>query len=253
MRVLQELNTIYQLLFRSIKGESHAERIEDFYRGQAERYDAFREQLLYGRRELLRALPFVEGGVWVDVGGGTGWSVEQVQDKIERLSQVYIVDVSASLLAVAQDKIDTYGWTNVTLVNADVADFTPPEGQVDQVTFSYSLTMIPNWFSALERAHQWLREGGRLGVVDFYLSRKYPHHSEGARHGLLERLLWISWFYKDGVRISTEHLPYLLTHFESEILIESRSSIPYVPLLKTPYYQFIGRKVGQRELEDTLS
>ena len=68
MRVLQELNTIYQLLFRSIKGESHAERIEDFYRGQAERYDAFREQLLYGRRELLRALPFVEDGDEAHVG-----------------------------------------------------------------------------------------------------------------------------------------------------------------------------------------
>ena len=54
---------------------------------------------------------------------------------------------------------------------------------MDVVTFSYSLTMIPNWFQALERAYAALKPGGMIGVVDFYISRKWPapgmrRHSE---------------------------------------------------------------------------
>ena len=37
-------------------------------------------------------------------------------------------------------------------VEADAATFRPAEGQADVVTFSYSLTMIPDWFTALETA-----------------------------------------------------------------------------------------------------
>ena len=50
----------------------------------------------------------------------------------------------------------------------------PPEAPVDVVTFSYSLTMIPDWFAAIENALRMLRPGGQIGVVDFYVSRKYP-------------------------------------------------------------------------------
>ena len=45
----------------------------------------------------------------------------------------------------------------------------PDDGPVDAVTFSYSLTMIPDWFQAIERAYESLKPGGMIGVVDFYI------------------------------------------------------------------------------------
>ena len=51
---------------------------------------------------------------------------------------------------------------------ADATRFRPPEGAADVVTFSYSLTMIPDWFAALENAAAMLKPGGTIGVVDFY-------------------------------------------------------------------------------------
>ena len=46
--------------------------LRDFYAGQAETYDSFRERLLQGRRELYSSVPFPEGGVWIDMAAGTG-------------------------------------------------------------------------------------------------------------------------------------------------------------------------------------
>ena len=130
------------------------------------------------------AIPKPEGGVWVDMGGGTGANIENFGDEICKLSKIYVVDLSGSLLKIATDRFQQRGWTNVEAVEADATKFRPPEGQADVVTFSYSLTMIPDWFAAIENAFAMLKPGGLIGVVDFYVGRKYP--AEGLKkHGWL--------------------------------------------------------------------
>ncbi len=101
--------------------------------------------------------------------------------------------------------------------------------------------MIPDWFAAIENAKRILRPGGLIGVVDFYVSRKFPH--EGLRrHRWFTRTLWPTSFAIDNVFPSSDHLPFLNHHFERVFLSENRSKLPYVPLLRTPYYIFVGRK-----------
>jgi hypothetical protein len=46
----------------------------------------------------------------------------------------------------------------------------------------------------------------------------------------------------DNVFPSGDHLPFLQRHFETVRLEERVTQLPYVPLLRTPYYLFIGRK-----------
>jgi len=204
-------------------------------------YDDFRRRLLRGREELYHEIEKPEGGVWVDMGGGTGANIENLSSEIERLKQVYVVDLSESLLKIAADRFDQHGWSNAQTVCADATQWQPPEGQADVVTFSYSLTMIPDWFGAIENAMRMLKPGGVIGVVDFYVGRKYP--PEGMKqHGWLARNLWGPWFAVDNVFPSPDHVPFLLKHFEQVDLVEERLRMPYVPLLKTPYYRFIGRK-----------
>lgn len=241
MRLLDDAKIIYHMLFKPVRGDDHAERMESFYTGQAAAYDDFRKRLLHGREELWRRLPLPDGGVWVDFGGGTGANLENFGQEIARLHKVFVVDLSPSLLKVAQERAARNHWRNVEPVVADATTFSPPGALADVVTFSYSLTMIPNWFAAVENAKRILKPGGHIGVVDFYVSRKFP--DDGLRrHRWLTRSLWPSWFATDNVFPSADHLPFLRHHFEQVYLSEQRSKIPYVPFLRTPYFIFIGRQ-----------
>lgn len=245
MSLWSDLKILYHMVFRPGRGRDHAERMESFYGPQAEAYDSFRRRLLQGREDLWKALGIPENGVWVDLGAGTGSNAEFFGSDIRRLRRVILVDLSKSLLDVAQRRIRDHGWTNVETCHADATTFAPDE-PADVVTFSYSLTMIPDWFAAVDNAWKILKPAGKIGVVDFYISRKHP--SEGMkRHGTCARLFWTFWFNYDNVFPSPDHIPYLRYRFQEKLLEERRAKVPYLPLVRAPYYLFIGEKKGPLE------
>lgn len=240
MSLLRDAKILYHLVLSPVRGDSHQERLESFYGGQAEAYDDFRKRLLHGREDLCALLPLPDGGVWIDMGGGTGSNVEAAGDRIAALSRVYVVDLAPSLLGMARKRAADRGWSNVSVVEADATTFVPEEGTVDMVTFSYSLTMIPDWFRAIDHAQRLLKPGGHIGIVDFYVSRKYP--AEGRKqHGFGTRVFWPSWFMNDNVYLSSEHLPYLESRFETTHIDERMAPVPYMPM-RVPYYLYLGRK-----------
>ncbi|HEY6564524.1 MAG TPA: class I SAM-dependent methyltransferase [Pirellulaceae bacterium] len=239
-----DLKVLYHLAVKPVRGGSHAERMESFYAGQADAYDDFRKRLLQGRRELWGSIPVPPDGTWVDFGGGTGANLEYFGDSIQALRRVYVVDLASSLLEVASARARRAGWSQVSPVAADATTWTPPDGLVDVVTFSYSLTMIPDWFAAVDNARRILKPGGYLGVVDFYVSRK--HAGEASRqHGVFTRWGWPAWFSLDNVFPSADHIPYLKRHFVVEHFEEGRARVPYLPLARVPYYRFVGRKAPE--------
>jgi len=237
----QDLKILYHLTLRPVRGSNHAARMENFYSGQAQAYDDFRRRLLQGRRELWQAIEMPPQGVWVDMGGGTGSNVEFFGEARQRLGKIYVVDLSPSLLQVARQRAAAAGWSNVEAVEADATTFRPAEGQADVVTFSYSLTMIPDWFAALENALAILKPGGQIGVVDFYVSRKHPP-SDWKRHGWSTRTFWPAWFASDNVFPSADHVPFLHRHFQTDLFEEHKAKVPYLPFVRTPYYRFVGRR-----------
>lgn len=239
MSLLSDLRILYHLALRPVRGKNHAERMENFYSGQANAYDDFRKRLLHGREELYQRISCPDQGVWVDLGGGTGSNLEFIRDRIPTLGQAYVVDLASSLLEVARRRFADRGWKHVQAIEADATTWSPPDGLVDVVTFSYSLTMIPDWFAAIENALRMLKPGGMIGVVDFYVARKHTY--DGARHSWFTRSFWPVWFASDNVFPSADHLPFLRTHFDQVWCNEARSKVPYVPFIRTPYYQFIGR------------
>lgn len=241
MSFVSDLKQLYHIALAPTRGRTHAERLDSFYGGQADGYDDFRRRLLKGREELFRTLTIPEDGVWLDMGGGTGWNIEQVGERVRQARKVYLVDLATSLLGVARNRFAKHGWTNIEAVEADATTYVPPEQNVDLVTFSYSLTMIPDWFAAIDQAERLLKPGGTIGVVDFYVSRKYVE-SPRQRHSWLTRSFWPIWFGRDNVNPSPDHLPYLCRKFEAIHVGENRARIPYLPGSRAPYYQFIGRK-----------
>jgi S-adenosylmethionine-diacylgycerolhomoserine-N-methlytransferase len=147
------------------------------------------------------------------------------------------------LLNIARQRIERRGWTNVETVQADVTTFVPPEVQVDLVTFSYSLTMIPDWFVAMDHALRLLRPGGHIGVVDFYVSRKYPREGH-RRHRWFTRSSWPVWMALDNVFPDADHVPYLHYRFQPRHFSEHLARMRYLPFTRVPYYLFIGQKPG---------
>ena len=243
MGLLADLRILYHLTLKPVRGADHASRMESFYAGQANAYDDFRRRLLQGRQELWDAIDVQPDSVWVDMGGGTGSNLDFFGETINQLKKIYIVDLSSSLLAVAEQRSRERNWTQVETIEADATLFTPATGLADVVTLSYSLTMIPDWFAAVENALSILKPGGVIGVVDFYVSRKYP--ADGlSRHNWFTRSFWPLWFSTDNVYPSPDHVPFLHRHFDPLSFEECRAKVPYLPLIRAPYYRFVGRKKG---------
>jgi S-adenosylmethionine-diacylgycerolhomoserine-N-methlytransferase len=237
--ITKDLKIIYHLI-KPAQGSNQKERLENFYSGQAADYDDFRKRLLKGREQLFRSVSQAQAGIWLDLGGGTGANLESVPNLAD-FTKVYIVDLSPSLLEIARQRIAKHQWHNVEIIEDYATSFVPPEGLVDIITFSYSLTMIENWFVAIDRAKELLKPGGIIGVVDFYVSRKNPP-PEFDHHGWLVRTFWQTWFAIDNVFLSPEHLAYLNYNFDQIELLEDMAFLPFPPLVKAPYYLFIGRK-----------
>jgi len=244
MTLRSDLRVLYNMVVHRGRGADHAERLRTFYGPQARDYDDYRRRLLSGREEMYQSIPVPRGGVWVDLGGGTGQNLENLGAAIHEIGRIYIVDLAEPLLDIARERIDRLGWTNVTPVLADATQFQPEEFHADVVTFSYSLTMIPDWFAAIDNASQMLREGGYLGAVDFYVSRKHP--TDNLRtHSWPTRVFWPTWLATDNVFPSPDHLPLLRRRFETVKLVEGRGKMPYMPLVRVPYYIFVGRQRGE--------
>lgn len=63
--------------------------------------------------------------VWIDLGGGTGWNIERMNEffPISDFDQVYLVDLTPSLCKVAKERFAKRGWNNVHVVCADASTF----------------------------------------------------------------------------------------------------------------------------------
>ncbi len=239
--MLADLKVLCSLARGAGRGATHADRLENFYASQAGHYDRFRQRLLCGREALYArvgelAVGATENPLWIDLGGGTGWNVERIDPAVRRRCRaIKVVDLTPSLLRVARDRIARNRWENVEAVHADATTYRPDEGLADVVTFSYSLTMIPDYARAIEHALSLLRDGGIVGVVDFHVS---------PRHSAFTRAFWPRWFRRDGVHLGPERLQILQRSLETVQLTDLTSKVPYLPLVRVPYFQFVGFKAA---------
>lgn len=240
MPLAADLRALWQLAFAPIHGHNHRDRLESFYSRQADDYDRTRKTMLWGREELYRSIAVPERGAWLDLCAGTGANLEALGESIHRLERACLLDLSPSLLAVARRRAHDRGWKNVEFIEADAAEFTS-DAAFDVVTISYALSMMPDWFVAIDNARRMLRPGGLIGIVDFYVARKFPANGR-ARHSWWTRHFWPAWFGADNVYPSPDHLPYLQRRFDAIAIVERVGSLRFMPGARVPYYIFLGRR-----------
>ena len=237
MSLAAELRTLWHLARGSRAADSHAARLEAFYRPQAAHYGRFRERLLAGRAELIDALDIRAGQQVLELGAGTGRNAEFFAATIPSLARLTLVDLCPALLEQARARAAR--WPNCEVIEADATHFVT--SGVDRLLLSYALSMMPAADAVLSRACAMLAPGGLLGVVDFYVSDARPPVGL-ARHGALTRHFWPWWFAHDGVRLGSATLAQLRARLEPVRLVEGLAAVPYLPGLRVPYFQFIGRR-----------
>ncbi len=238
-----DLTVLKSIWFKKLADtDDHAARLEEFYSGQASAYDSFRSKFLWGRKPMLAAAAArlerqTEKMVWVDLGGGTAENVSMMSEYMDlsKFSQIYVVDLCSSLCREARKKVAEKGWRNVTVVEGDACEFSPPEGTATLVTFSYSLSMIPPFHAAVDRAISYLdRDVGLLAIADFYTSAKYDLPLR--QQSFARRFFWRSVFDTDSIDLGPERRQYLDHSLSRVWEFNDEGSIPWVPFLRAPYY-----------------
>ncbi|HKF70250.1 MAG TPA: class I SAM-dependent methyltransferase [Stellaceae bacterium] len=154
-------------------------RMDRMYRHQRHIYDFTRKFYLLGRDRLIRGLEPGRGARICEVGCGTGRNLVALA-RYYPDAAIFGIDASNEMLKTASATIERAGLGDRIRTERCLADELDPaatfglDRPFDAILFSYTLSMIPDWGSVIDRAVQVLRPAGVLTVVDFSEQRGLP-------------------------------------------------------------------------------
>jgi phosphatidylethanolamine/phosphatidyl-N-methylethanolamine N-methyltransferase len=175
----------------------HVDAIRRSYARWAPIYDLTFGRITNGGRKLAAAHVNRMGGSVLEVGVGTGLAFGMYAPKV----QVTGIDVSAEMLAKAQEKIDRAGLRNVTgLHQMDAREMAFPDESFDHVAAMHIMSVVPEPERVLSEIVRVCRVGG-----DVMIANHFAHTTEG--WGWVERMAaplahmlgWHSDFARDRV------------------------------------------------------
>ena len=156
------------------------QRLIETYRKKATHYDVtsrFYPAPGYPQRahrlQAVRALGLRPGDTVIDLACGTGLNFRVIEELIGPAGRIVGVDLTDAMLARAQSRIETNGWRNVSLVEADAAGFDFP-AEVDAILSTYALTQVPECAEVIARGAAALSAGGRWVVLDLKVPDDTP-------------------------------------------------------------------------------
>jgi ubiquinone/menaquinone biosynthesis C-methylase UbiE len=157
------------------------EHLIETYRKKAKHYDItsrFYPAPGYPQRaqrvRAVQALALRRGDSVIDIACGTGLNFPVIEQVIGPDGRIVGVDLTDAMLAHAQDRLETNGWSNISLVQADAADFHFP-AEVDAILCTYALTQVPECAEVIAHGAAALSAGGRWVVLDL----KVPDNTPG--------------------------------------------------------------------------
>lgn len=157
---------------------AHAAQMNAIYGLQRHVYDLTRKYYLLGRDRAIRDLDVRPGHHVLEVGCGTARNLAEAAWRYPG-AQFYGIDISDEMLKSARAKLARKRLaTRVRVARGDAAAFDPQRlfrrGQFDRILFSYTLSMIPGWESAIDLGCALLAPGGEIHMVDFGRQERLP-------------------------------------------------------------------------------
>jgi S-adenosylmethionine-diacylgycerolhomoserine-N-methlytransferase len=155
-------------------------QMDRMYRHQRHIYDLTRRYYLLGRDRLLDRLAteLPKGALVCEVGCGTARNLIGLARRRPDLV-LYGLDASATMLGTATQNLRRSGLSDRVHLRHGLAQELDhaafgQDRRFDAVLFSYSLSMIPGWRGAVDRARLQLGPAGMIAVVDFWDQRDLP-------------------------------------------------------------------------------
>jgi ubiquinone/menaquinone biosynthesis C-methylase UbiE len=148
------------------------ERLIETYRKKAKHYNVTSRlypapgypQQIY-RVRAVRALGLRPGDTVVDMACGTGQNFPLIEQVIGPAGRIVGVDLTDAMLAQAGRRVESNGWSNVSLVQGDAASFESPT-EVDAILSTYALSQVPECGEVIAHGAAALARGGRWVVLD---------------------------------------------------------------------------------------
>jgi ubiquinone/menaquinone biosynthesis C-methylase UbiE len=125
------------------------------------------------RLRAVHALGLRAGDTVVDIACGTGLNFPLVEEAIGPGGRIVGVDLTDAMLGRARNRIEANGWSNVSLVQADAAEFGFP-AEVDAILSTYALTQVPECGQVIAHGAASLSGGGRWVVLDLKIPDATP-------------------------------------------------------------------------------
>jgi S-adenosylmethionine-diacylgycerolhomoserine-N-methlytransferase len=170
----------------NMMNEAGMDLMNRIYRHQKYVYNATRKYYLLGRDRLIADIGARDGTRVLEIGCGTGRNLIMTARRYPG-AFCFGIDLSTEMLETATRAIARAGLASrVRVAHADATQFDPQQlfgaSQLDRIFISYSLSMIPQWRSVVDRAMAHLAPGGELRIVDFGGQERLP--------AIFRRLLW---------------------------------------------------------------
>jgi len=230
-----KLYIFYQMMIAPFKSKinikNHEDELNQFYENQATLYDAYRQNMLHGKKHLVPMIPFKEYDNLLILAGGTGDIIDHMP-YINKLKRVVIVDLCEKLLNVAKKRNNL---ENIKIIHHDATTYKSKK-KFDKIIITYSLTMIPDWKKTIDVIKNNLKDGGYVGVADF--TTKSNNIFE-----ILNGYLFKNMFKTDGVILNEKHISILDKEFNRVNCYIDYGGFPFIPFIKCPYYYGLWKKV----------
>lgn len=169
---------------------------------------------------------------------------------------VYLIDLSPSLCAIARERVQRFGWTNVTILCQDARLMHSQTQVADLITMSYSLSMIPDFYGVVDQVKALLAPQGIVGICDFYVqsvvdvsSRNYTGGTINRHVNWLGRMFWRTWFDADRVNLDAGRRDYVEYKFGTILSASERNYL----LGGIPYYLFVGCHISAETVHHRTS
>jgi demethylmenaquinone methyltransferase/2-methoxy-6-polyprenyl-1,4-benzoquinol methylase len=156
------------------------EHLIETYRKKAKHYDI--TSRLYPapgypqqaqRLRAVQALGLHAGDRVIDMACGTGLNFPLIEKVIGPGGRIIGVDLTDAMLARAQNRIAANGWSNISLVQADAAEFDFP-AEVDAIVSTYALSQVPECAEVIAHGAAALSGDGRWVVLDLKVPDSTP-------------------------------------------------------------------------------
>ncbi|KAI5812010.1 S-adenosyl-L-methionine-dependent methyltransferase [Pyronema omphalodes] len=117
-----------------------------------------------------------EGETLIDFGCGAGLDCFLASPRVGKPGRVIGVDMTTSMLELAERNRKLGGYENVEFINANITSLPLPAGIADIITSNCTINLVPHAQKPIvfQETFRLLRPGGRLAVSDILAKRDFP-------------------------------------------------------------------------------